>query len=284
MKPTISILILCEFLSLSGFTQTYHQMVISDAVSRKGIPYATIKVVNKPDGTYADESGRFEVKISARDSLLVTCVGYQSKTVVPQQDTICLDPVVVNLGEVKVRSKRPKEFAVGLAESKRDGTLFLCGHINMENALLIRIPDSFTYYRIKGVKFITRHRNGISPVRLHIYAQGKVGIPDKELLTGDVIINNHLKFNGLIDLSHFNLILNDRVLFVGIEEIQSKTNFNYQKGECIGFGFTLEEKEPLTYLRTVRDPKYQWWPDRTPWLKSSKNANPPNLMVSLILD
>jgi hypothetical protein len=284
MKSIFCILVFLVFQTLPGFSQVNHRMVVSDAVTRKGIPYATIKVVNKPDGTYADESGRFEVKILARDSLLVTCVGYQSKTVMPQQDTIFLDPVVVNLGEVKVRNKKPKEYAVGLAESKREGTLFLCGHVNVENSLMIRIPDSFTYYRIKGVKFNARHRNGISPVRLHIYAQGKDGMPDKELLPRDVIINKHLKSNGIIDLSHFNLIVNNRILFVGMEEILSKTKFNYYKGECIGFDYTLEEKEPQTYARTVLDPNYTWRPDRTPWLGGIKNGNPPNLMVSLIID
>jgi len=281
MKPTISILIFCVFLTLSGFTQTNHQMVISDAVSRKGIPYATIKVVNKPDGTYADESGRFEVKILAKDSLLVTCVGYQSKTVVPQLDTILLDPVVVNLGEVKVRIKKPKEYFVGLADSKRDGTFYFCGNIHMETSILIRIPETFTYYRIKGVKFDSKHENGISLVRLHIYSQGKDGTPDKELLPEDLMINKHLKSNGQIDLSRFNLILNDRALFVGLENIDSNDKFNLTKGECIGIGFTFEETLNLSYHRSFSDPKYQW---HSSFYGIQRKGIPENLMVSLIID
>ena len=242
MKPSPCLLVFFSFQTLFGFSQYSHHLVISDAVSRKGIPYATIKVLNKPDGTYADESGRFEVNILAKDSLRVTCVGYQSKTVVPQRDTIFLDPVAVNLGEVKVRSKRPKEYAVGLAESKRDGTLFLCGHVNVENALLIRIPDSFTYYRIKGVKFNARHRDGISPVRLHIYRQGKDEMPDKELLPGDVIINRHLKSNDLIDLSHFNLILNDRIIY----------NICRSRGNSVQNEFQLSQRRVYRFWFYIR--------------------------------
>lgn len=281
MKPFLSLLIFLFFQTLFGYSQTVHRRVVFDAVSRKGIPYATIKVVNKPAGTYADESGWFEVKISAKDSLLVSCVGYQAKTVVPQQDTIFLDPLVVNLGEVKVRNKKPKGYAVGLADSKREGTLHLSGFVNVENSLMISIPDSVTYYRIKGVKFKILHKNGVALARLHIYTRGKDGMPDKELLPEDVIINKHLKANGEIDLSRFNLILNDRVLFVGTEGILS---MNPQARDGIGFGYTSDDKQSRTYDRTVLDSRYQWRLNRSPWPGGSKNGNPANLMVSLILD
>jgi len=284
MKTFITVLIFFVFQTLTGFTQVSQRLVVSDAVSRKGIPYATVKVLNKPDGTYADSLGRFEVKTKANDSLLLTCVGYVSIIVVYQRDTIFLDPVVVDLGEVKVRSKKSKEYAVGLADSKRNETLFLCGNVNVENSLMIKIPDFFTYYRIKGVQFNAKHENGIAPVRLHIYTQGKDGMPDKELLSKDVIINKYLKSNGQIDLSSLNLVVNDRVLFVGIEDILSNTKFSLKNGECIGFGFTSEEKQQLTYDRTLLDPKYHWRKSRVSWIRDSKSGNPANLMVSLIID
>jgi len=282
MKPSITILIFFFFQTLTGFTQVSQRLVVSDAVSRKGIPYATIKVLNKPEGTYADELGRFEVKTSTKDSLLVTCVGYQSKIVVLQRDTIFLYPVVVNLGEIRVRSKKSKEYAVGLADSRREGTFYFCGNVHTEISVMIKIPDSFTYYRIKGVKFNSKHENGIRLVRLHIYSQSKDGTPDKELLPKDLIINNNLKSNGQIDLSRFNLILNDRVLFVGIEEIQSVTKSDSKKlDECIGIGITSEEKQDLSYHRTLRDPNYQWKPS---FYGLKRRGNPENLMVSLIFD
>jgi hypothetical protein len=281
MKPTISVLIFYVFLTLPGFAQTNYRMVVSDVLSRKGIPYATIKVINKPDGTYADESGRFEVKILAKDSLLVTCIGYRSKMVAPNQDTIFLNPVVVNLDEVKVRSKKAKECTVGLADSKKDGTFYFCGNIHTETSILISIPDSFTYYRIKGIKFNSKHENGTSLIRLHIYSQGKDGMPDKELLPEDVIINKYLKSNGQIDMSRFNLILNNRVLFVGLENIESNTKFSLEKGECIGLGFTYSKKQNLSYHRSLHDPKFQWY---STFYGIQRKGNPENLMVSLIID
>jgi hypothetical protein len=94
------------------------------------------------------------------------------------------------------------------------------------------------------------------------------------------MINKHIKSNGKIDLSRFNLVLNDRALFVGLENIESKTKFSLEKDECIGIGFTFEEKQNLTYNRSLRDPKYQW---RTSFGLKRK-GNPENLMVSLIID
>lgn len=284
MKSFISILIFLVVQTLTGFSQNSHQMFVFDEVSRKGIPYATIKILNKPEGTYADSLGRFEVKTSANDSLLVTCVGYQSKSAIIQHDTIFLDPVVVILGEVKVRTKKTKEYSVGLADTKKDGVFYFCGHVNVEYSVMIKIPDSFSDYRIKGVKFETNHESGISLVRLHTYSQGKDGKPDKELLPEDIIINKHIKSNGQIDLSRLNLVMNDRVLFVGIEDILSNTKFSPTKGECIGFGFTLGEKQNLTYSRVLREPKYYWRLSGSSWLRDTKSGKPANLMVSLIID
>jgi hypothetical protein len=284
MKLSITILILIIFQTLTGFPQNSHQLFVSDSISHKGIPYATIKVLNKPDGTYADSLGRFEVKTSAKDSLLVTCVGYQSKIVFLQGDTIFLDPVAIDLGEVKIKNSKSKEYTFGLADSKRDEVLYLCGYVNLENSVMIKIPDSFTYYRIKGVRFNTKHENGISLVRLHIYSQGKDGKPDKEMLPEDIIINKHIKSNGQIDLSRFNLVVNNRVLYVGIEDILSNTKFSPTKGECIGFGFTLGEKQNLTYSRVLCEPKYFWRLSGSSSLRENKIGKPANLMVSLIID
>lgn len=98
MKRPIGILIVLLMLALPGFNQNKHRMQVSDALSRKGIPYATVKVLNKPEGTYADSLGQFEVISNVNDSLLLTCVGYHTKLKEIQHDTIFLNPVVVLLG------------------------------------------------------------------------------------------------------------------------------------------------------------------------------------------
>jgi len=287
MKPTF-LLILFAITLFSGYAQTKRQMVVCDAITLEAIPYTTVKVLHKEDGTYADEVGKFEVKASDKDSLMVSCVGYQSKTVVPQCDTILLKPVFINLDEVKVTTVKREEQIIGLGKSKKVEVLSFCGHINTEYVLKINTPESLLSYRIKGVLFNSKDRNGQSLLRLHIYNMNKDGLPDKEMLPQDVIINQYLKANGEIDLSRFGIILNENVLFVGIEEIQTSQKFNTHKGECIGIGFTLDRAESLTYIRTLRDPQYKWRLSNFKFGRllssQSKSLNPANLMVSLIID
>ena len=90
-----------------------------------------------------------------------------------------------------------------------------------------------------------------------------------------------------IDLSRLNLILNERVAFVGIEAIQGSISYKPHSGDCLGFGLTFEKNLPLTYNRTLRDPLYLWRSDFARAFSkepTNKTGNPANLMVSLIID
>ncbi len=286
MKSTfLALLLVLPF--LSGFTQVSHQVEIRDANTLKSIPYATVKILNKEGGTYADEAGKFDVRISDQDSLLITCVGYESKIVFPIQDKILLKPVVINLGEVKVKAKKDKEQSVGLFKSKTDFKYWFRGNRNYELVLKISLPEPISAYRIRGVKLNARNTKARSLARLHIYNQNPEDLPGKELLNEDIIINRKLGKNYEIDLSYLNLVLNERVLFVGIEAIQGDVTYLPHSGDCIGFGLTFDNELPLTYNRSLRDPGYMW---RTDFSESfskdmiNKSRHPGNLQVSLILD
>lgn len=285
MKPAFLIVIFV-FLFLTGLCQTKRQMAVCDAITLKAIPYATVKVMHTKDGTYADEAGKFEVKASDKDSLQVTCVGYESKIVVPQRDTILLEPIVIHLKEVKIKPVKRKEETIGLFKSKTFINHYFLGNLNFELVLKISIPEQFPSYRIKGVKLDALNTKAKSLARLHIYNQNKDGLPDKELLTEDIIINKAFQSNSVIDLSRLNLFLDDRVLFVGIEAIQGEVTYKPYSINCIGFSMTLDMNESCTYSRTLRDPKYLWRLDYSLSFANHprKTGNPVNLKVSLIID
>ena len=288
MRSFVIALILLFFISLPGFNQISHRMVVFDATTRTGIPYATVKIVNKVGGTYADDKGRFEVNTGANDSLLVTCVGYELKIVVPIQDTILLTPIVINLAEVKVKASSVKEQHIGLFKSKTDFKYWFTGNRNYEIVLKISIPASISAYRIRGVKLNARNTKARSLARLHIYNQNKEGFPDQELLKEDVIINKTIDKNYEIDLSRLNLILNERVVFVGIEAIQGTVSYQPFSGDCIGFGMTFDKDLLLTYNRSLLDPKYLWRTDFSrlvsKGMTNNKSGHPVNLQVSLLID
>jgi len=93
--------------------------------------------------------------------------------------------------------------------------------------------------------------------------------------------------NYEIDLSYLNLVLNERVLFVGIEAIQGAVTYLPYSGDCIGFGLTFDNELALTYNRTLRDPQYLWRTDFSLAFSKdmiNKSQHPGNLQVSLILD
>lgn len=285
MKSTIITVILVLSISLTGFSKDVRQLIVYDAINRDPIPYVTVKVLHTTDGTYSDEAGKFEVKISDKDSLLLTCVGYQSKIIVPQRDTILLDPIMIHIQEVNV--KPLKEQSIGLFKSKTGIKFYFTSSINYELALKISIPESYTFYRIKGVKLDALNTKARSLARLHIYSQNKDGLPDMELLTEDIIINTTFQANSIIDLSRLNLILNNRTVFVGIEAIKGNISYKPHSGDCIGFGLTLTDKRPITYSRTLQDPKYLWTLDFSKsWTNfpGKRSNSPANLKVSLIID
>jgi hypothetical protein len=251
-------------------------MIVCDAQTRKGIPYATIKIINKPEGVYANEDGLFVVKVLKSDSLLVTCVGYKTeRLILPKTDSIFLQPIVVALDEVKVSAKKSKEKSFGYYHTKKN--MRFGSKIQIEHAIKLIVPQEYISYRIKKVKIKCGNRKDSNPVRLHIYSMGKDGMPDKELLPKDIIVNNSVKMNDEIDISDLNLILSDRELFVGIEWIEPYNKPKSSIFERIWFGFSNAESDNITYTRTLRDPRYQWRDDFL-------GSNYQNLMVSLVID
>lgn len=266
--------------SIHVFSQDKLTKIVCDAQTRKGISFATIKVLNKPDGVYANEEGMFVIKVLKSDSLLVSCVGYKpEKFLIPQADTIFLQPIVVAIDEVKVSTVKSKEHHIGYYNTRKKFNM-LGGRIQIEHATRLIIPQDYISYRIKKVKINNGNRGEANPVRLHIYSQGKDGLPDKELLTEDIIINNCIKSNDEIDLSRLNLVLSDRVVFVGVEWIEPVLDRKISHTGSISFGFTDQIHQEQTYTRLLLDPDYRW----KLFLMNQLIPDPANLMVSLIID
>lgn len=276
MKNGILLFLLAFLVSMYVFGQENLRLNVCDALSQKGIPYATVKVLNKPEGVYANEEGIFLIKALQSDSLLVSCVGYKpEKLILSKNDTIFLQPFAVALDEVKVSAKKRKEKSFGYYNTKKKGNLG--SPIQIEVAIKLTIPPELISYRVKKVKIKCENRNNSNLVRLHIYSRGKDGLPDKELLPNDIIVNDCLKKNDEIDLSNLNLVLSDRELFIGIEWIEpyDKPRSSFYDG--IRIGFSNVDPENNTINRSLRDINYQWRND-------FKGQDFQNLMVSLVID
>ena len=276
MKNWIVLSLLALFFSMCVFGQEKLSLNVCDAHTRKGIPYATVKVLNKPEGAYANDNGMFLIKATRSDSIMVSCIGYKpARLILSKADTIFLQPVVVALDEVKVNAKKRKEKSFGYYYTKKN--MRFGSQIQIEHAIKLIVPQEYISYRIKKVKIKCGNRKDSNLVRLHIYSMGKDGMPDKELLPKDIIVNNSVKMNDEIDISDLNLVLSDRELFVGIEWIEPYNKPKSSIFERIWFGLSISDPDNRTLVRTLRDPEYRWRDD----LVLPKYYN---LMVSLVID
>lgn len=277
------ILILLVLGAIPMYGQKPGDELIYDSQACEGVPYATVKVVGKIAGICANDKGWFQVAHQKSDSLLVTCVGYQSVVVKADRDTIFLTPIVIDIGEVTAKPRKLKEYVFGYADLKRGDAPIPClGHENKINfteiVTQINVPASMGYYRIKGVKMKVENARGKPMARLHIYKPDNNGAPGIELLTKDIIINTSIK-NNYIDLSNLDLLTNSPVLFVGFEFIIT------DKKECeygqkrISFWHT-ESMKSSTYVRAYYGTNNYKWNKYDEFSKSQLFT----LLVSLVVE
>ncbi|NDP23155.1 MAG: carboxypeptidase-like regulatory domain-containing protein [Paludibacter sp.] len=237
--------------------------LIYDSHACEGIPYATVKVLGKMMGICANDKGWFHVTHQNSDSLLVSCVGYQTVIVKAERDTIFLTPSVISIGEVTVKPHKIKEYDFGYAYLKRGLCPLPClgdeNKINFtEIVSQINITPPMDYYKIKGVKMKVENASGKPIARLHIYKPDNNGVPGIELLPKDIIINTSIK-NNYIDLSYLDIYSNAPILFVGFEFIiTDKKECKYRENR-ISFWYTESIKQSCNYARAYYGTNnYKW--------------------------
>lgn len=105
-----SFLFLCCYTQLLGQTTVVAGQVL-DAGTRSVVSFATVGIPGRQVGTVADEQGRFQLLLPAAlapDTLLISCIGYQSSRIAAAKflaglHQVQLKPAPVNLGEVTIR-------------------------------------------------------------------------------------------------------------------------------------------------------------------------------------
>jgi len=172
---------------------------VVDNQSRRPIPYASVGVVGRPLGTVADAKGSFLlawVGAAATDSVVVSCVGYQSRRLLAADlgklSELTLTPQAAALQEVQVKAGPWKRRHVGREGS--GGFTFYNFHLQADKepanklgrevgAILGVKPNSFVeeaYVYLKQSSF--QHLR----FRLNVRALDSQDHPAASLLTQDV--------------------------------------------------------------------------------------------------
>ena len=236
MKKRILSVFILVFL-FNGITYSQNQVSIKgitiDGVSNKPIKYVNIGIFKKNIGTVSNEKGIFEINIPSeysKDSLLFSCIGYQTKKVyIPNllksnMDKVLLQPKVIKLAEVKISSNKLTRRIVGNKTTSESIGLVI-SHVlgyGSEIGTRIKLPDKPV--KINDFNFhISYDRPDSALFRLKIYSYKK-GI-------GGLLINknifftvrNHYKGVYKLDLRKYHIVVRNDI-FVSIECLKEYTH------------------------------------------------------------
>jgi hypothetical protein len=258
--------LLFVFFLLTGLavqSQSVLKGSLIDQVTKQPIPFATIKVLHRPFGSFTNDKGNFEVEAFPNDTLFISSIGFVSKKVTGFADTIFLQPLVKELPPVVISRK-----------------LFISTHTLGINAIAnfqwgpsgygeefaqkinLNLSDD-EYCQVKKVIFSVKRFESETPALLHIYSVNPIsGLPQEELLSKKYVLSkNHFRKERItIDISSEKLYVNDSSIFVSFEWL------GYGKADIAGhksfttLNMTTEVAQILTYTRTLRYSSYHWFP------------------------
>ncbi|MFW5983480.1 MAG: carboxypeptidase-like regulatory domain-containing protein [bacterium] len=278
MKKAITFMLFLFSFICNGQINMIEGRVI-DAKSGEALSYANISVSNKKIGTTSDQDGKFNFqadKLESNDTLIISYVGYQSKKIRinPMDDNvIALTPRMQFLDEIivspsteskeRIINKFRKRNCVILRTNKHPGSdeywlpyrpqepaieaLYFC---NNENTISGNV--------IKKVNIFVANVKDSSSFRLRILSASDNKIPDKDMLTENIIITV-TEENELVevDLERFNLVIPENGIFVGFELLVIPENqFKLELPDGSG---TYTQYSPFLQYFKVDQPKYDRW-------------------------
>jgi hypothetical protein len=266
-------------------SQTIRGGVLLSAKDGSKVPYATIKVLHKPFGTFSDDNGVFEINASLSDSLFITSIGYADKIISISDfssDTVFLSPHLAKLPDVIVAKR---EFAgkeiLGFLNVKSDFRWGPSG-FSEEFAQKICIPFG-AVVKILKVSLSIDKFNTRFPVLVHIYSVDKnTGFPAEELLQKPYLVSKkNLKGKRLIvDLSEENIFVCEDEIFVGFQWL-GKISETGNEGLGTLLPMTQAENKTFTFSRTMsRNNNYAWFPLFYIDYKNRYKNNPDDIVLT----
>lgn len=187
---------------------------IIDNESGLPVPFVTIKVLNKPKGTIASETGNFILKIDDADSVWFSSIGYESIVIRGSKigTVVKLIPKVKLLPDVRIGNRKFVRTLVLGDRTKKIEEDFNWGPtsgIKEEFAQFIELPDTNRLYHLKKVFLPVKKIKGCwGAIFLRIYAPDSTGrIPGEELLFEHLTIMKIKNKRAVVDLADKNIYI-----------------------------------------------------------------------------
>lgn len=234
-KRILSVFILVFLFYGFSYSQNYVSIkgITIDSASNKPIEYVNIGIFKKNIGTVSNEKGLFEIQIPkeySKDSILFSCIGYQTKKVyIPNlvksnKTKVLLQPKDIKLPEVNISSNKLTRQIVGnktTSESIGLAISYALGY-GSEIGTRIKLPDKSVM--INNFNFnIYYDRPDSALFRLKIYSYKK-GI-DTLLINKNIFFTVRNHYTGIykLDLRKYHIVVNNDI-FVSIECLKEYTH------------------------------------------------------------
>ncbi|RYY64046.1 MAG: hypothetical protein EOO12_10755 [Chitinophagaceae bacterium] len=222
---------LLALLQLSNVAVGQSTHRLRDRRSGVPVPWATVKVLNRPLGAVADGNGLFALTLNTGDTALISSVGYAPRLLTVLPDVIDLEPVARPLDTVRVRQTvalRTVLLGNGVPFlnqrlrsdypwDSQAGRCYPWGvgggeEGKFEFAERIGLPDSTHPYRLLRLWLPTRKTDCYGRLLLRFYnVDPLTGAPGEELFVKQVDVNKasvrRARMKIVVDLSADNLLL-----------------------------------------------------------------------------
>jgi len=216
--------------------------VVIDSLSQKPVSYASI--TTQTSSSYCDSSGYFYLKNELSDQVVISCIGYNRKSINLKYgscDTVYLSPIFNELDSVVVVSDElitKKNIHIGRLEGK--------------SKFSVNVPVGLTLIKFfpnpePGKKIIINDLHLRLSQAADVYEPRKIRIRVLEAKDGKLVENDLLRSSEVfiiekvsnqivnISLKKFFLQMPDSGCFVGIEFIRSGFDYNPYPKEYSGF-------------------------------------------------
>jgi len=238
MKLKFIVFILFIVLALNNFVhaQSGIKGLVRDEMTLNPVEFATIVIQNRDVGVYSSVNGNFSIdryKYNDMDSLVISSIGYKTKKIGIRSTelgsiSILLKPLVLDLDEVTVKSKRIRRYKnkkLGVNKNKTNDSF--SSRISSTYEFAVLIPNDKGYDGFfKSIEiYITQFDHNEDPFRLNLYSLDTIcKCPGESLLRSSQYIKKAEKGWNSISIEDQLINLPGNGFFISYERLSLNSN------------------------------------------------------------
>lgn len=262
LKPLLSVFLLSLTL-LHPLAQNIVKIQVTNAKkTNEPIVGATVQIIGRKYFMLSNEEGFFELNqaiIHKKDSLQITCIGFQSSTVaisdMLHNPHVYLRESVTELAEVKVHGSETFNITIGNVDKKGGNSL----NLSFGDKVALFIPNlgiehgyisKFRYFA-KAIFGLDNHFT--EPFLIQLYSVDSVnGNPHKPLLKEALLLraSKSNKWNEF-DLSQYGIQIPSNGVFVSIS-LLAQEEYNYQERYITTYSVLEQRRVPIKKVISPR--------------------------------